>query len=120
MVIRTVLVGTAISFGLLAQQGASGDVFKVGGGVTAPHLNQRSDPEYTKEASDARVEGTVLLSVVVGTDGLAHSINVVKALGSGLDEKAVEAVQKWRFDPGRKDGEAVNVRAQIEVNFRLK
>jgi protein TonB len=120
MLIRTVLVGAAISLGLLAQQGASGDVFKVGGTVSAPRVTQRSDPEYTKEASDAKVEGTVLLSVVIGTDGLAHDINVVKGIGNGLDEKAVEAIQKWQFAPGTKDGEPVKVRAQIEVNFRLK
>jgi protein TonB len=120
MLIKTALVGAVISFGLLAQQGASGDVFKVGGGVTAPRVTQRQDPEYTKEASDAKVEGTVLLSVVVGSDGIAHDINVTRSLGSGLDEKAVQAVQKWRFAPGTKDGAPVNVKASIEVNFRLK
>ena len=61
----------------------------------------------------------MLLSVVIGTDGLAHDINVVSGIDSGLDLNAVAAVQKWQFQPGTKDGEPVAVRAQIEVNFRL-
>jgi TonB family protein len=111
------LVGSQRAAG---QQGASGQVFKVGGGVSAPSVRARFDPEYTGEAKDAKLSGTVLLSVVVGTDGIAHDINVVKPLGMGLDEKAVEAVQKWLFNPGMKNGEPVNVRAQIEINFRLQ
>jgi len=101
-------------------QGAGGQVFKVGGGVSAPSVRAKVDPEYTPEAQDAKLAGTVLLSVVIGTDGIAHDINVVKPLGMGLDEKAVEAIQKWLFNPGMKDGEPVQVRAQIEVNFRLQ
>ena len=111
------LVGTQRVAG---QQGASGQIFKVGGEVKAPSVRAKVDPEYTTEAQDAKLAGTVLLSVVIGTDGIAHDINVVKPLGMGLDEKAVEAVQKWLFNPGMKNGEPVNVRAQIEVNFRLQ
>ena len=95
-------------------------MFKVGGGVKAPSVRAKFDPEYTQEAQDAKYEGTVLLSVVIGTDGVAHDINVVKALGMGLVEKAVVAVQKWLFNPGTKDGEPVQVRAQIEINFKLR
>jgi TonB family protein len=115
------LAGAAIAIGLLAAapQDQSG-VYRVGGNVSAPRVISRTDPAYTDEASAAKVEGTVLLSVVIGTDGVAHDINVVKGVGSGLDEKAVEAVQKWHFAPGTKDGEAVKVKAQIEVNFRMK
>jgi TonB family protein len=88
--------------------------------TSAPRVIERADPGYTDEAQAAKVEGSVLLSITIGTDGMAHDINVVKKLGSGLDEKAVEAVQKWKFQPGMKDGLAVNTRAQIEVNFKLK
>jgi len=103
-----------------SEQGQSGEVFKVGGGVSAPAVLNKVDPEYTQEASDAKLSGAVLLSVVIGTDGIAHDINVVKHLGMGLDEKAVDAVRQWLFKPGMKDGEAVQVKAQIEVNFRMK
>jgi len=121
MSVRTVWAGFAIGVGLLAAAPQDqSDVHKVGGDVTAPRVISRSDPQYTDEAQAAKVEGTVLLSIVIAPDGLAHNINVVKGIGSGLDEKAVEAVQKWKFQPGTKDGQAVSVRAQIEVNFRMK
>ena len=99
--------------------GIGGGVFKVGGGVTAPAVLYKVDPEYSEEARKAKYSGTVLLSVIVDTEGKARDIRVVKSLGMGLDEKAIEAVQKWKFKPGMNKGTAVNVRAQIEVNFRL-
>ena len=105
---------------LLLAQGQSGEIFKVGGGVTAPKVLARADPQYTAEATEAKLEGTVLLSVVIGTDGIARDLKVIKSLGSGLDEKALDAVKLWYFAPGTKDGQPVNVRAQIEVNFRMK
>jgi len=118
MKIQKVLAGTIFAMGLLSAmpQDQSG-VYKVGGGVSVPRVLSRADPEYTPEASAAKIEGTVVLSVIVGTDGLAHDINVIKGIGSGLDEKAVQAIQKWHFAPGTKDGEPVQVKAQIEVNF---
>jgi protein TonB len=99
--------------------GVGGGVFKVGGGVSAPAVLFKVDPEYSEEARKAKYSGTVLLSVIVDTEGKAREIRVVKSLGMGLDEKAIEAVQKWKFKPGMNKGTAVNVRAQIEVNFRL-
>ena len=60
-----------------------------------------------------------MLSVVVDSEGHARNVKVVKSLGMGLDEKAIEAVEKWRFKPGMKDGHPVNVLATIQVNFRL-
>jgi TonB family protein len=95
-------------------------VYKMGSGITGPRVLQKADPQYSEEARAAKIAGTVKLSVVIGTDGVAHDINVVEGLGSGLDEKAVEAVQQWKFQPGEKDGEAVKVRAMIEINFRLQ
>ncbi|MGD1074062.1 MAG: energy transducer TonB [Bryobacteraceae bacterium] len=71
------------------------------------------------EARKAKYSGTVPLSMVVDQEGRARDIHVLKSLGMGLDEKAIEAVQKWKFKPGMKGGQAVNARAQIEVNFRL-
>jgi TonB family protein len=121
MSIRKAFASSVFAMGLLcaAPQDQNG-VYKVGNGVSAPRVLTKFDPQYTPEASDAKVEGTVLLSVVIGTDGIAHDINVVKGIGSGLDEKAVQALQLWKFEPGQKDGAPVQVRAQIEVNFRLK
>jgi len=94
-------------------------VYKVGGGVTAPMVLSKTEPAYTEEARAAKYQGTVLLSVQIGTDGLAHNIQVARSLGLGLDEKAIEAVSQWHFKPGTKDGQTVTVAATIEVNFRL-
>ena len=99
--------------------GVGGGVFKVGGGVSAPAVIYKVDPEYSEEARKAKYSGAVMLSIVVDAEGRAKDIHVVKSLGMGLDEKAMEAVEKWKFKPGMKGGEPVNVRAQIEVNFRL-
>src|SRR6185312_10980681 len=94
-------------------------VYSVGNGVTAPELVSKVEPEYSEEARKAKFSGLVLLSIIVNTDGKAEDIHVVRSLGMGLDEKAIEAVQKWRFKPGKNKGVPVKVRAQIEVNFRL-
>ncbi len=94
--------------------------FKIGTGITPPKLLHKIDPKYTEDARTAKISGAVLLRVVVGTDGKAHDINVVSTIDPGLSQKAVEAVQQWDFQPGQKDGQPVNVFAQIEVNFRLE
>jgi len=99
--------------------GFGGGVFRPGGGVTAPVLLQRVEPEYSEEARKAKFQGTVVLYCEVTERGVCENIRVIKALGLGLDEKAIEAVKKWRFRPGQKDGKPVTVAAQIEVNFRL-
>src|SRR3569623_512417 len=100
--------------------GAGGaGVFSVGNGTTAPELISKVEPEYSEEARKSKYSGSVLLSIVVNTDGKAEDIKIVKSLGMGLDEKAIEAVQKWRFRPGKNKGTPVKVKAQIEVNFRL-
>lgn len=95
-------------------------IYKMGNGVSAPRLLGKVEPEYTQEAKDAHIEGKVLLSVVIYPDGKAHDINVVEGLPSGLSEKAVEAVQQWRFQPGTLEGQDVAVRASIEINFKMK
>ena len=74
---------------------------------------------YSEEARHTGIEGTVVLSAVVRADGIPVNIQVVKSIGYGLDEKAVECVRDWRFRPGEKDGKAVAVFAQFEINFRL-
>jgi TonB family protein len=99
--------------------GNGGGVFSVGNGTTSPSVITKVDPEYSEEARKAKYSGSVMLSIIVNTDGKAEDIKVVKSLGMGLDEKAIEAVQKWRFNPGKNKGVPVKVRAQIEVNFRL-
>jgi protein TonB len=99
--------------------GFGGGVFRVGGGVTAPVLTYKKEPEYSEEARKAKYQGTVTLYVEVAPNGKAQNIRVLHSLGLGLDEKAIEAVKQWVFKPGLKDGKPVTVAASIEVNFRL-
>lgn len=99
--------------------GAGGGVFRIGGGVSSPVPIYKVEPEYSEEARKAKFQGTVVLSIVIDEKGLPTNFKVVRPLGLGLDEKAIEAVQKWRFLPGKKDGHPVAVLATVEVNFRL-
>lgn len=99
--------------------GYGGGVFHVGGGVSAPRPIYDPDPDYSEEARKAHWQGTVLLWVVVGPDGRVHDLKVSRSLGLGLDEKAMEAVKSWKFDPARKNGQAVAVEMTIEVNFHM-
>jgi protein TonB len=99
--------------------GIGGGVFRVGSGVFAPRAIYGPDPEYSEEARKAKYQGTVLLWVIVGPDGRPRDIRVQRSLGMGLDEKAIEAVRKWKFEPAMKDGHPVAVQVNIEVRFRL-
>jgi TonB family protein len=93
--------------------------YKIGGGVSPPAVIQKVDPSYSPEALAAGLEGMVLLSVVVQTDGSATDLHVLRSLGLGLNEKAIEAVQKWRFRPGAKNGQVIPVLVTLELDFRL-
>jgi TonB family protein len=88
-------------------------------GLTPPILLAKVEPAYTPQANAAKRQGTVVLSLQVGPDGVPRNVTVVRGLGLGLDERAVEAVQKYRFVPAEKDGKPVAVNARVEVNFRL-
>ena len=88
-------------------------------GVTAPVLIQGLDPEYTDQARRDWKEGTCVLSAVVGKDGRTYNITPVVTLGDGLDERAIEAVKKWKFKPATKDSQPVPFLAVVDVAFRL-
>ena len=99
--------------------GIGGGVFRVGEGVSAPHAVYDPDPEYSEEARKAKCQGTVLLWAVIDAEGHPRDLRIARSLGMGLDEKATEAVSKWRFTPAVKDGRPVAVQISIEVVFRL-
>jgi protein TonB len=84
-----------------------------------PVLIRKVRPEYTDKALKAGIEGAVLLQALIGTDGKAHNIIVVRSLGYGLDDKAVECLRQWRFRPGTRDGFPVSSSQTIELVFRL-
>jgi TonB family protein len=95
------------------------ETFRVGGGVSAPVAAEKHEPQYSSEARINKVQGTVKLSIVVGSDGIPRDFQVIRSLGLGLDQKVIEAVRLWRFKPGIKEDHPVNVLATVEVNFRL-
>jgi periplasmic protein TonB len=111
--------GSGPGFGPGSGGGMGGGAYKIGGGVSPPSIIYKVEPEYSEEARKAKFQGTVLLFVVVDEKGNPRDIKILRPLGLGLDQKAVEAVEKWKFSPGKKDGKPVPVQAQIEVNFRL-
>ena len=99
--------------------GIGGGIFRVGGGVSAPRILFQPDPEYSEEARKAKYQGVCVLYLVVDAAGHPRDIRVAKSLGMGLDEKAMEAVRTWRFEPAQKDGKPVAVAINVEVNFHL-
>jgi protein TonB len=111
--------GTGPGFGPGHGGGTGGGAFRVGGGVSAPKIIYQPDPEYSEEARKAKYQGTCVLWLVVGADGKPREIRVQRTLGLGLDEKAIEAVKTWRFEPALRDGKPVAVQINVEVSFRL-
>jgi TonB family protein len=97
----------------------AGGAYRVGGKVSPPKALYAPDPEYSETARRAKLQGTVVLWLVVDKDGNPQQIKVQRSLEKGLDEKAVEAVKKWRFKPSMKDGQPVAVMINVEINFRL-
>ena len=99
--------------------GFGGGAYRIGSGVEPPQLRRRVTPEYTDDALARKIEGIVILEVVILKSGRVGPARVVRSLDAGLDAKAVAAVREWMFLPGRFRGEAVDVLAEIEVEFRL-
>lgn len=99
--------------------GVGGGVFRVGGGVSAPRALNTPDPDYSEEARKAKYQGTCVLWLVVDSSGHPRDVKVARSLGMGLDQKAIEAVRRWTFEPAMKDGKPVAVQINVEVNFRL-
>jgi len=99
--------------------GFGGGAYSVGGGVSAPIPIYKPEPAYSEEARKAKYQGTVVLWIIVDASGGVIDCRVVKPLGLGLDEKAVETVKTWKFKPALKNGTPVPVRVMVEVSFRL-
>ncbi len=100
--------------------GAGGGVYRVGGGISAPVPLNTVEAEFSDEARRAKYQGVCLIQMIVDAHGMPRDPRVVRALGMGLDQKALEAVRKYRFKPALKDGKIpVPVMITVEVNFRL-
>jgi protein TonB len=99
--------------------GTGGGIFHVGGGVSPPRQIFAPEPEFSEEARKAKYQGVCTLGLIVGVDGRPTNIRVLSSLGMGLDEKAIEAVKNWKFEPAMKDGHPVRVEIAVEVDFHL-
>ncbi len=99
---------------------ANEPIYKVGGRISAPVLRHRVTAQYSDEARRAKYQGICLIGLIVDAQGKPQNIHVVRALGMGLDLKALEAVRQYKFRPAMKDGKTpVPVMITIEVDFRL-
>jgi TonB family protein len=99
---------------------AGGGVYNIGGGISNPVLIHEEEAEFSDEARRAKYQGVCLVALIVDAQGNPQNIHVVRSLGMGLDEKAMEAVRKYKFKPALKDGRTpVAVYATVEVDFHL-
>jgi TonB family protein len=94
-------------------------VYRVGHGVTAPRGTYMPQPGYTEKARKKKLSGTVVLAMIVTTQGDADDVKVVRGFDPDLDQHAVDTVRQWKFEPGTKDGKPVPVALSVEVSFRL-
>jgi TonB family protein len=99
--------------------GCCDGIYEIGTGVSMPRVIYAPEPEFSEEARRTKYQGDVVLLATIGADGRPHNLTIVRSLGMGLDEKALETVRTWRFDPAKKDGHPVAVQMNIIVNFHL-
>jgi len=99
--------------------GYGGGLYHVSGGVSAPQLVFAPDPEFSDEARRAKYQGVCVVSLIVDAQGNPQRVQVVRHLGMGLDEKALESVMKWTFHPGTLNGKPVTTSAAIYMSFHL-
>jgi TonB family protein len=92
---------------------------RVGGNVSAPVLIYSVEPQFSKEEKRAKISGTVLVNLVVDQNGIPTNVRIVRGVGRGLDEKALEAVSKYKFKPAMEHGQPVPVELNIQVNFQI-
>lgn len=111
--------GRGNGYGPGAGGNAGGGLKHVGGGVRAPEVLTKPEPEFSEEARRAHFQGSVIVYLVVDEHGMPQAVRVVQGVGMGLDEKALDAVRQYRFRPAMEDGKPVKVEMQIEVTFSI-
>ena len=101
--------------------GFGGGAYRIGSGINPPQLVKRVQPSYTEEAHAQKVQGEVLLEAIIGKDGKIGDVRILRGLGAGLNQQAIECVRQWVFDPATliRTGEPVDVFAEIVVSFTL-
>ncbi len=117
--LRSLTLAGGLSAILRAQDKQTEPVYEPGGDVKAPKLIHYVEPEFSPASKEAYVEGTVKLSTVVTRDGKASASKVISGLSAEEDRTAVEALSKWKFEPGTKSGQPVCVHITVEIDFHL-
>jgi TonB family protein len=113
--------GTGPGFGPGSGGGFGGGVYRPGNGVTAPTLLSQVRPNYTSDAMQRKIQGTVVLEMIVGTDGIPYDVHIVRSLDAhGLDEEAIRAAKQWRFNPGRLGDVPVEVLVKLVIDFHIR
>ena len=112
--------GTGGGLGAGTGGGTGGGVYQPGAGIDPPTLIREVRPTYTDEARRRGIEGDVILDIVVRADGTVGSVRVTRSLGAGLDQRAIDAVRQWRFNPARRHGTPVDVAVEVAVEFKLR
>jgi TonB family protein len=99
--------------------GFGGGAYRIGTGIVPPQLRRQVRPQYTNEALARKIQGTVVLEVIILRTGMVGPVRILRSLDRGLDLKAIEAVRQWQFKPGMFKSQAVDVIAEITVDFTL-
>ena len=110
--------GTAL-FAQDASEKTSEPVYEVGNGVTAPKPVYTPDPEYSERARKKKINGTVVVAMIVTPEGRVRDVKIAKSLDEGLNKQALAAVRTWKFEPATKDGKPVAVHLNVDVSFRV-
>jgi len=101
--------------------GTGGGVYRPGGNVTTPRVITQVKPRYTEDALVHKIQGTVVLEMIVTKNGTPDAIRVIRPLDpGGLDAMAVDAAKQWRFEPGRLAGTPVDVLVTLMLDFRIQ
>ena len=112
--------GTGSGIGPGSGGGTGGGPYRPGSGITPPSIVREVKPDYTEEARRRGLAGDVELEIVVRADGSVGEVKVLRGLGGGLDQRAVEAVRQWRFSPAKRFGTPVDVMVEVAVEFKLR
>jgi TonB family protein len=100
--------------------GTGGGPYRPGSGIEPPSLFREVKPDYSEEARRRSVEGDVVLEIVVRHDGSVGDVRLLRGIGSGLDQRAIDAVRRWQFTPAHRRGAPVDVLVEVSVEFKLR
>jgi len=112
--------GTGAGIGPGSGGGTGGGPYRPGAGITPPAIIREVRPDYTEEARRRGLAGDVELEIVVRADGTVSNVRLLRGLGGGLDQRAIEAVKQWRFSPAKRFGTPVDVMVEVAVEFKLR